>query len=368
MKIKKELSPTLSKHGENLYHVSFWFKNKRFRFNSGKAIGLDIQPNIEELSIRRRRAELLRSVYELEIAKGWRPKIKSLSMVKRPTVVELSQSTLNRKLAMDFSEAYKTDLKRANRLWVRYCDTKGFTKLLVDQLTVEIIREFVITYAASPKSMSNLKRNISSLIKEEAEQHGVILNLKRIKLPKSTQTLHKPIKDVQGLLNDIKDYNDKLYVCALLTFGLLLRPHREIRCLKRGDFNEDFTLLSLDGERVKSKRNRILPISDSIQRELKSRYCNMSSEANLFSTSNNPPYKDYFKGIWTKYKKQSIILQPNQTLYSFRHTGAIQVFKKTGSLQKLQQVLGHSDMKVSLTYLRGLEVKQLDVEDLPNLE
>ena len=91
----------------------------------------------------------------------------------------------------------------------------------------------------------------------------------------------------------------------------------------------------------------------------------MSSEVNLFSMTNNPPFKDFFKGIWTKYKKQSIILQPNQTLYSFRHTGAIKVFEKTGSLQKLQQVLGHSDMKVSLTYLRGLEVKQLVVEDLP---
>jgi len=27
--------------------------------------------------------------------------------------------------------------------------------------------------------------------------------------------------------------------------------------------------------------------------------------------------------------------------------------------------MGHSSMTVSLTYLRGLEVKQLDVEDLP---
>jgi len=27
--------------------------------------------------------------------------------------------------------------------------------------------------------------------------------------------------------------------------------------------------------------------------------------------------------------------------------------------------MGHSDMKVSLTYLRGLEVSNLDVEDLP---
>ena len=28
--------------------------------------------------------------------------------------------------------------------------------------------------------------------------------------------------------------------------------------------------------------------------------------------------------------------------------------------------MDHSDMKVSLTYLRGLEVKQINVEDLPD--
>jgi len=58
-------------------------------------------------------------------------------------------------------------------------------------------------------------------------------------------------------------------------------------------------------------------------------------------------------------------LERDQTIYSFRHTGTIKVFEKTGSLQKLQQVMGHSDMKVSLAYLRGLELKQLDVKDLP---
>ena len=30
--------------------------------------------------------------------------------------------------------------------------------------------------------------------------------------------------------------------------------------------------------------------------------------------------------------------------------------------------MGHSDMKLSLTYLRGLEVKQLDIDDMPILE
>jgi hypothetical protein len=30
-------------------------------------------------------------------------------------------------------------------------------------------------------------------------------------------------------------------------------------------------------------------------------------------------------------------------------------------------VMGHSSLQVSLTYLRGLDVKQLDIEDMPSL-
>ena len=48
---------------------------------------------------------------------------------------------------------------------------------------------------------------------------------------------------------------------------------------------------------------------------------------------------------------------------SFRHTGAIEIYKRTGSLSKLQKAMGHSSLKVSLTYLRGLEVEDLKEED-----
>ena len=53
------------------------------------------------------------------------------------------------------------------------------------------------------------------------------------------------------------------------------------------------------------------------------------------------------------------------TIYSFRHSGAIEIFKRTGSLTKLQKAMGHSSLKVSLTYLRGLEVEDLKEEDMP---
>ena len=61
------------------------------------------------------------------------------------------------------------------------------------------------------------------------------------------------------------------------------------------------------------------------------------------------------------------LLEPNQTLYSFRHTGAIEIYKRTGSLTVLQQAMGHASLAVSLGYLRNLEVPMLKVEDIPNL-
>jgi len=53
-------------------------------------------------------------------------------------------------------------------------------------------------------------------------------------------------------------------------------------------------------------------------------------------------------------------------LYSFRHSGAIEIFKRTSSITKLQKAMGHSSINVSLTYLRGLEIAKLkEEEDMP---
>jgi len=57
--------------------------------------------------------------------------------------------------------------------------------------------------------------------------------------------------------------------------------------------------------------------------------------------------------------------EQDQTIYSFRHSGAIETYKRTGSLSKIQKTMGHSSLAVSLTYLRGLEVSDLEECDMP---
>ena len=149
---------------------------------------------------------------------------------------------------------------------------------------------------------------------------------------------------------------------------MLLRPHREIRCLKFSDFNNDYTMVSLSGNRVKSKQNRVVPVPDYIRELLLQRAEESESrDGNIFTLSSRAFNDDYFKTLWSRYKRQTTLLSNDQTLYSFRHTGAINVYEKSGSLVTLQSVMGHSDIKVSLTYLRGLGIRKLSVDDLPLL-
>lgn len=362
MRIKRELEAQITKKSKTEYLISFWFGNKRYRYSNGKVIDLNLSPNLFPVRERVRQAEVLCSAFTMAIKGGWRP----VEVEARMTIGSVAGKSLKRKLNLNYSDSYKKDLAYVKSHWDGFVRKKRLEKKPVDDLSVEHIRDFIYEYAPSPASMANLKRNISALLKDELESNGVVLNFSRIKLPKTPQQLHKALSDISALLSDVNKFNGNLYLCCLMTYTMLLRPHREVRCLSFGDFNNDFTQVSLSGAKVKSKRNRVLPVPEVVRAEVLMRYTGNRKD-NVFTLTEEPYNRDYFKTLWSRYKRQSHLLERDQTLYSFRHTGAIKVFEKTGSLLKLQQVMGHSDMKVSLTYLRGLEVKQLDVSDLPEL-
>ena len=146
-----------------------------------------------------------------------------------------------------------------------------------------------------------------------------------------------------------------------MTYGCLLRPHREIRLLKWKDFSDDLSTISISGERVKSKRNRIVPVPKYIREMLVKK----GLEDNIFSGTPSPYNNDYFKTVFRRFKRTFSSVEQGITIYSFRHSGAIEIFKRTASLTKLQKAMGHSSLNVSLTYLRGLEVAELKEEDMP---
>ena len=331
--------------------IIIYYNENRYRYWSGKAIGVDLKSSEEP--------ELLKAAFELKIREGWRPRVKEkIVKVKPTTVIEALEKGIEIKISQGCSDRYIKDARRVVVLWKRFESENNIRNLSLDKLSKTVVRDFLIRPNWSPKTQRTIKSTLGALISEFKPDL-----VKQVKLKKPSSSLHKPFNDASIVLDEIKSFNKMLHLCCLITFGCLLRPHREIRELKWEDFSEDLSHINLSGNRNKSGRNRIVPVPKYVRDILvKGNPCD-----NIFSGNPKPLNEDYFKTLWSRFKAQSDTLEQGQTLYSFRHTGAIEIFKRTGSITKLQKAMGHSSINVSLTYLRGLEVAELTEEDMPRV-
>ena len=261
---------------------------------------------------------------------------------------------LEQKLKGNYSNKYKEMLQFVYNALMNVC--KGGSISHLD------IKKMLDSYN-SGVSHNTIKRHLNVLINEAISLGMANKPMQFIKSKKTKAKLHKPYNNITETLEEIKSYNNNLHLCCLLTYGCLLRPHREVRELTWGDFSEDLNYITLSGDRNKSGKNRIVPVPAFIKPYLQEQ----DKHKNIFTGTLKAPNTDYFKTLWGRFKKQSEALQPQQTLYSFRHSGAIDIFKRTGSITKLQKAMGHSNITVSLTYLRGLEVAELQETDMPSL-
>jgi integrase len=334
--------------------VSFYINGKRYRLYNGKRINSTTDPNSYPLEQRLSLAKVLAAeIYSYLLNGGVLLSYRSSKVViGKLSDLDYIKQALDSKLAGDYSNKYKAMLQFSYNCLEQEIGSS--------KLNVRALKNILSRYS-SGVSHNTLKRHLNVLI-NEAVPLGMEGNpMTEIKSKKSMAVLHKPFDDIATVLEDIKAFNKHLHLCCLLTYGCLLRPHREVRELTWGDFSNDLSFIKLSGFRNKSGRNRIVPVPSFIKPYLKQKGLN----DNIFSGVQNSRNPDYFKTLWSRYKKQTKRLKQDQTLYSFRHTGAIEIFKRTGSITKLQKAMGHSSINVSLTYLRGLEIAELKEEDMP---
>lgn len=345
--------PKTSIDKESKVFVTFYHHNKRYRLYNGDRIGLELKPNTYPASERLQMGKLLAAEVYKHLQSGQNiPTIDKKTLHK--TDIEIVAQALQEKLKANLSEKYLYTLKLIYTK-LKELSTDGTVDL-------KLVNRFLDSYPNNT-SYNTIRTHLIALLNQAVELGLKENPAKDIKRKRQEAKLHKPFQDILLVLNDIKDFHTHLYLCCLLTYGCLLRPHREIRELKWKDFSDDYNYINLSGARNKSKKNRIVPVPEFVKKELSPTLLNH----NIFSNSNKPFNPSYFKTLWGRYKKQSTILEDNQTLYSFRHAGAIDIFKRTGSLHKLQSAMGHSSLIVTTTYLRGLEVCELTKEDMPEL-
>jgi len=344
---KSSLSyPKVCKHKDGRYYLNFNLNSKRYRLFNGKRINSSLAPNSYPPRLRRNKAMILaKEVYEYLLSNDY-------SFTKPLSSIELFDSLISSKLKEPLSKTYKKTLtKLVGCLRNELVNKGGISK----QFLINIPSKYT-----NNTSYNTTRRHLNVLV-NYLHEHGFDVQKPTLKTRKQNETLHKPINDVKGLLDEVCCFNKNLHLCCLLTYCCLLRPHQEIRRLKWSDFSEGLKTISLSGGKVKSKRNRVVPVPIYIRELL----VKGQPHHNIFTDTIRPLNEDYFKTLWSRFKRVSKLLEQDQTLYSFRHSGAIEIFKRTGSITKLQKAMGHSSINVSLTYLRGLEIAELKEEDMP---
>jgi len=335
-------------------YVVFYLNKKRYRLSNGRRMGIDLNPTRHEVGERKALAEELRLKIHLKLMEGWKDgKIDSQDKL----VTALDTFRIN----SNFIVGYKKAVIKTKRQFTEHMRRSGFSTLKLSELNVNHCQGYLNRFDERASTYNHERKHLSVILTSIMRPIGLEPPVNQTKKLKEKPTLHKPFKDVHAVLEDIKAFNENLFLCCLLTYGCLLRPHQEIRQLTWSDFSDDLEFISLSGKRNKSGQNRIVPVSPYIRQHLHP----SGRTHNIFTGSEEPYNACYFKTLWSRYKQQSKLLEANQTLYSFRHTGAIEVYKKTKDIAVVQQVMGHASMQVTLGYLRNLEVPVLRVEDMP---
>jgi integrase len=346
--------PKVKADSEGRIFVLFFQNNKRYRIFNGSKINSKIHPNRYPISERIAMGKILASEVYAFLMSGLTIQQAKVSELITPNMSDKDYLyiALKNKLKGSYTKKYNNQLT--------FIYKKLINRLRNDKLQSAHIESILNVYT-SETSYNTYRRRLCTLINEAIKVGMSSNSMEGIKSKRTKATLHKPYKNIGLIIDNVRAYNANLHLCVLITYGCLLRPHREVRELTWNDFSDDLTFIHLSGKRNKSGRNRIVPVPSYIRDVL----VKGEPHHNIFSNKPQPLNQDYFKTLWSRFKRQSNVLEQGQTLYSFRHSGAIEIFKRTGSITKLQKAMGHSSINVSLTYLRGLEIAELKESDMP---
>lgn len=358
--------------------VSFYYNGVRYRFYNGNAINVQYFPNnAKTIQNRQRMLESLAKAFNTALIKGWSPedkKTEAQKIAEKNTLVQLLDKSCVNITSSGLSQRYKDDVKSVLREFKLFLKQENKLDIKPTQIKPTDIERFLLRYSSSGKYHRTKRSSLSPLFTRLVDQGYIpenpVLKTKTMKIVEVMNEAYTP-EQLIAVLKYLKSAQPNLYLCSLMMYGTLLRPHREIRLLKRRHLSADLTTYLLSGYENKGGKVRTLPIPDYVRNELIKRdVLGLNPEEYIFTRSTIPFNSDYFKTLWKRAKvvllKQGIINE-RQTLYSIRHTAGIEVFERTGDLRLLQLLLDHGDLATTLIYVRKSGLLKAKVEDLPKL-
>jgi integrase len=343
-------------------YILFYLNGKRVRIYNGNLLDKNIHPN-RAINLNDRSKSLNELLFELKTAlrnNTFKLELDIPQHVERSYMTEeIFTIALNNKLDTDISLEYKRNLKYIHSDLMNFL-TPAEKQAEVHQLKVSRIEAFLSKYNSSGTYYMNKRRDLSVMFSAVSKLLQQPLPLvKNTSTRKTKSKLHKiyETEQLKAVLAYLKAHHQHLYLCCLITYGCFLRPHKEVRNLTSGHFKKNITEIHLSGSENKGKKVRVVYVPDYVRNELELLLPSLKATDNIFSKNVNAYNEAYFNTAWTRCWKKMFklgIVQKNHTVYSFRHTAAVNVYNRSKDVNLLKSLLGHSSILVTLKYLRGL--------------
>ena len=237
-------------------------------------------------------------------------------------------------------------------------------KLLFDwigagALTTENLRRYFIDYRESHSQQGTYDTRIKLIaVFKMAGMEGLV---KPIKIQKGVSQPYRYFQKHQRerILKHLQAVNPKLFLHCLFIYFTGIRPRSELVKIKVGDIFWAKKKIAVSGEFAKNHKTQyvglckeFLPYIQHLKELPPSQYI-FHRKRDKFKPAGCNTY-----GQWFREELDYLGYSREYQLYSWKHTGAVEVYQATKDIVALQHWARHTDIRTTQLYIR-----QLGIED-----
>lgn len=184
---------------------------------------------------------------------------------------------------------------------------------------------------------------------------------------RETPRSHQPysIPEASAIIQAARQQNPKLWLAILFVYYALMRP-QEIRTLTTNDIDFEAKTIRITAQRAKTAIARVIPMHPDLEAAI----IQSNPQNNIFDNGHGKPVNQfYFATAWNRFAETVRTIRQGQTMYSFKHTGAVQLYQATKDIYLVSRMCGHTSITTTEIYLRSLgeSIREADISRIPSI-
>ena len=371
---KQYTIPVIRDRGGDLskaWYIEFYFRNpdtgrmERHQVKRGKQFGITgTKHKAERKKDRIEYFQELAHRITVKLKEGWSPiQENGQPNPGKETIMELAI----RYAAPDLRPRTLADYTRTANEFTQWMTNNGLDPTEAPNKS-QILKFLRTKQHLNAATRNNYIRRLKALFGKLAQWNDITINpVAEIQTTRETPQSHQPysLQEAGHIIQAAQNHNPKLWLAILFIYYALTRP-QEIRTLTINDIDFQAKTIRITAQRAKTAITRIIPLHPDLQAAII-----QSNPQNLiFDNGHGQPVNQfYFATAWNRFAETVNTIRDGQTMYSFKHTGAVQLYQATKDIYLVSRMCGHTSVTTTEIYLRSLgqSIQNADISPMPSI-